>query len=64
MRRRWIDRAVGLNEYYKLQVIMALARLSGWYFLGKENHMDLEPQAVRAIHAIMLAFNIMVSSKV
>ena len=61
MRRRWIDRAVGLKEFYKLQLTTAFARSVVWYVLGKAKDMELEDNAVKACHITMLAFNVIVS---
>ena len=64
MRRRWIDRAVGLKEFYKLQLVIAFARFVVWYTLGRANHLELELNAVKAIHLGMLVLNIIVSTPV
>ena len=60
LRRRWIDRAFGLKEYYKLQLILATARCATWYFLGDKQDMSYDPLVVQAVHATMLAFNVIV----
>jgi hypothetical protein len=60
MRRRNIDRAVGLQEYYKLQFITVGLRYAVWYILGRESEMGVDPSIVRAIHATMLAFNLII----
>lgn len=62
MRRRWIDRAVGLKEFYKLQLIILFVRVAGWYMLGKEKEIDMEPRVTKAVHAVMLVINTVVSS--
>lgn len=62
MRRRWIDRAIGLKEFYKLQLIVLLTRFAAWYTLGNARKLDLEPTFVQAVHAAMLALNIIVSA--
>ena len=55
-------RMVGLSEFYRLQVILALCRLLAWYALrrGKDLHLDLS--AFNGSHGIMLALNITVCS--
>ena len=61
MRRRWIDRAIGLKEFYKLQLTTAFARSVVWYVLGKAKDLNMEDNAVKACHITMLAFNVIVS---
>lgn len=53
-------RMIGLSEFYKLQIILGLSRLLAWYALGrgKESHLDLS--TFNAIHATMLALNLVV----
>ena len=62
MRRRWIDRAVGLSEFYKLQLILLFVRTGGWYVLGVDMETGFEHNVTKAIHSVMLAFNLVVSN--
>ena len=61
MRRRWIDRAVGVAEFYRLQVIIVILRGASLYFLGAQRRHEIEPQGVKAIHAFLFIFNVVVS---
>lgn len=54
-----IARSRGLAEYYKLQVIIIMLRLVAWYALSGITETAM-PQAMKAIHAGMVAFNIVV----
>ena len=58
MRRRNIDRTVGLGEFYKLQIILLSARAGAWYMLGGEDQNGLDASVVRLVHATMLGMNI------
>ncbi|MCJ1379395.1 hypothetical protein MMC17_002496 [Xylographa soralifera] len=57
-----MGRLVGLTEFYKLQGILNLTRLLAWYSVGKDHGFHLDSSTTRAVHAIMLVFNIVVSS--
>ena len=61
MYRRTIDRTTGLKEFYKLQVILVIARCGTWYLLGKDDQQSLDSALTRMIHATMLATNVGVS---
>ena len=61
MRRRWIDRAVGVADFYRFQVIIIIVRASSLYFFGPQKHHEIEPQGVKAIHTFLFAFNVVVS---
>ena len=63
MRRRPLERAVGLAEFYKLHFILAFARFVAWYVLGRQAEFQLDQSIVKAIHATMIAFNIAVCPK-
>ncbi|MCJ1249952.1 hypothetical protein MMC30_007178 [Trapelia coarctata] len=54
-------RMVGLSEFYKLQGIVALSRLSVWYALGRSKDLQLDLSTFNAIHATMVALNLVVS---
>ena len=56
-------RAGGLGEYYKLQFIINGLRLLVWYVLGRQTELGLEDRIVKAVHATMLIFNLLVSTK-
>ncbi len=51
---------VGLSEYYKLQVIVLVARIGVWYYLQAPAGID--PAVVRAAHLFLLMFLIIVST--
>ncbi len=51
---------VGLREYYKLQVIVLVARVGAWYYLQAPAGIDFA--AVRAAHLFVLVFLIIVST--
>ena len=61
MQRRPLEQAVGLAEFYRLQLILNFARLVAWYVLGRQTEFHLDQSVVRAIHATMVAFNVVVS---
>lgn len=60
MLRQPLQRVTGLNEYYRLQGILNLARAVVWYHLGAHGNISLDQSAVKAVHATMLATNIVV----
>lgn len=49
-------RMVGLKEYYKLQVVVLMARIGAWMFLKDGYAAGLSLPALRAAHLFMLAF--------
>ncbi|MCJ1286994.1 hypothetical protein MMC26_006341 [Xylographa opegraphella] len=56
-----VGRLIGLSEFYKLQGILNLTRLLAWYSIGKDQGFHLDSSATKAVHAIMLVFNLIVS---
>ena len=60
MGRRTLARVGGLAEFYKLQCILLFARFSTWYLLREDSGYVFERSVEKAIHAVMLAFNIAV----
>ncbi|MCJ1395938.1 hypothetical protein MMC18_008824 [Xylographa bjoerkii] len=56
-----LGRLVGLNEFYKLQGILNLTRLLAWYSIGRNHGFRLDSSTTKAVHAIMLVFNLVVS---
>jgi hypothetical protein len=55
-------RIVGLNEYWKLQLILNVVRLLAWYALRYGRISQFDTSTLNAIHAVMLAFNLVVSN--
>lgn len=53
-------RMLGLIEYYKLQGILNVTRLLVWYSLGEDRGLVLDSGATKAVHAIMLVFNLII----
>jgi len=49
-------RLVGLKEYYKLQLVVLMARIGAWVFLKDDYDAGLSLPALRAAHLFMLAF--------
>ena len=58
---RQSGRLIGLSEFYKLQGILNLTRLLAWYSIGKDHGFHLDYSTTKAVHAIMLVFNLVVS---
>ncbi|MCJ1444898.1 MAG: hypothetical protein MMC23_005401 [Stictis urceolatum] len=56
-----LRRATGLGEYYKLQLILNVLRLIAWSLLGDVSVHELELSKFKAMHAVMLALNVVVS---
>ena len=56
-----VGRLVGLSEFYKLQGILNLTRLLAWYSICKDRGFHLDSSNTRAVHALMLVFNLVVS---
>ncbi|MCJ1434918.1 hypothetical protein MMC27_004288 [Xylographa pallens] len=56
-----VGRLIGLSEFYKLQGILNLTRLLAWYSIGKDHGLYLDSSTTKAVHAIMLVFNLVVS---
>ena len=54
-------RLVGLREFYRLQGILHLTRLLAWYSVGGDHGFHLDSSATKAVHAMMLIFNFVVS---
>ncbi|MCJ1398320.1 hypothetical protein MMC11_001518 [Xylographa trunciseda] len=54
-------RLIGLSEFYKLQGILNLTRLLAWYSVGKDLGFRLDSSTTKAVHTIMLVFNLVVS---
>ena len=60
MGRKALVRVRGLGEFYKLQLILLLARLVSWYVFREDSDHDFEIRTAKAIHGVSLAFNIAV----
>ena len=60
MHRQSHLRVTGLNEYYRLQGILNIARAVAWYHVGAHGRTGLDQSAVKAVHATMLATNLIV----
>lgn len=54
-------RMVGLKDYYKLQVLVLMARIGAWVFLKDGYAAGLSLPALRAAHLFMLVFIAIVS---
>lgn len=54
-------RLVGLKDYYKLQLVVLMARIGVWVFLKDDYAAELSVPARRAVHFFMLAFIAIVS---
>lgn len=54
-------RLVGLKDYYKLQVVVLMARIAAWVILKDDHAAGLTLTARRAVHIFMLAFITIVS---
>lgn len=61
LRKSWWQ-TPGIGEFYKLQVLLNVARFLVWRFLGTDLSRDLEPTHLRAVHATAMVFNIFVCS--
>ena len=61
MGRRTTARARGLVEFYQIQTVLLLVRLLNWYLFREGTELHIDHVLARAIHAVMLAFNIVVS---
>ena len=60
MGRKAMVRVRGLEEFYKLQCILLLARLVSWYLFREDSEHDFDVKTAKAIHGVMLAFNVAV----
>ena len=57
-------RLVGLDDYYRLQLVILLVRTAAWWALQHNTYKRLNREALRACHLFMLAFITLVSSMV
>lgn len=55
-------RLTGLNEYYKLQVLVLAVRTAAWWVLRENSNIPLLVAQKRGAHAFMLSFTALVSS--
>ena len=58
--RRKEGRIVGLTEYYKLQILLLAIKFIAWLVLSSCSSFYLEPQTMKAAHAIMIVVSILV----
>ncbi|KAI9848183.1 MAG: hypothetical protein M1837_000857 [Sclerophora amabilis] len=49
-------RLVGLNEFYKLQIVIFFTRVIAWQMLREGTSIDMGRSAMRGVHAFMVAF--------
>lgn len=55
-----VGRMVGLTDYYKLQIVFITIRSAAWGLFTKSPVFTNDPQTVKAGHAFMLVFTIVV----
>ena len=61
MARRTMTRVGGLDDYYRLQAVLFLARAACWYVLREDSGYDFDPSVEQAVHAVMLVVNVVAS---